>query len=376
MRHTICFLALILGLGMGTNLTAQESAKPAGGQNGPDFTLRAQQSMALVVIGDGNGQTQSVIAGVIIRSDGIVLTPYHFVKGAREVQVRTPNGETYDQAEIVGIDERRDVAALHFGAFGLSPLTFARVEESAPGEKVHAITADGTLAWISSEGVFGSVRLADEVLGAGRGYRVVQFKASIPAGAPSGALLNSRGQLLGIITSPQIGGGAEFAVPVESVAGLSAQGLRIALGSGKNLTLPPMVPGQGGTMEAQAAPGSPLAASQTLRVDSTTSYFTPFMLEEELLKAPGFRSLGINVVTGSKNAKLVVNVDRPLFTYDFTFSLCDSHSGVVLATGKATAIDGPHAAKGIATQLIQIFNKDRAAETDQVKSQEAAPAEN
>ncbi len=371
MRGAICFLVVGMGLVISSGLRAQGITKPASTQTVTDLRARAPQSMALILVGDGEGHTQSVVAGAISRSDGIVLTAYHFVKGAREVQVRLSDGEIYDQVEITGFDERRDVVALHFAALGLTPFTVAQVENCVPGDKIHALTADGTLAWRLSDGVLGQVRLADEVLGAGHGYRVIQFMVPLPAGAPSGALLNSLGQLLGIITSPQVAGGEEFAVPMESITGLSTEGLRIALGNGKDLALPPMAPGLGASSDAQPS----LASAETLRIISSTSFFTPFMLEGELLNTPEFRSLGINVVSSAGNAGLVVNVDRPLFTYDFTFSICDSHSGVVLATGKVTAIDGPHAAKAIAKKLVLVIEKDRGAQGIQPSSQQTGRAQ-
>jgi S1-C subfamily serine protease len=51
-----------------------------------------------------------VAAGVVIRADGIVLTAYHPVKNAHEVQVRLRDGEVYDQVDLIDFDEHRDVA--------------------------------------------------------------------------------------------------------------------------------------------------------------------------------------------------------------------------------------------------------------------------
>jgi hypothetical protein len=69
-------------------------------------------------------------------------------------------------------------------------------------------------------------------------------------------------------------------------------------------------------------------------------------------------------------------VDRPLFTYDFTYSVSDSHTGIVVATGKVTAIDGPHAAQGIAEKLVREFEKGRALQqAAQVDGQEAMNAQ-
>ena len=88
-------------------------------------------------------------------------------------------------------------------------------------------------------------------------------------------------------------------------------------------------------------------------------HFTPFMLEKELVNRSEFRELGMNVVRGSRSAELTVEVDRPLFTYDFTYSVMDSRASTVLATGKVTAIDGPHAAQGIGMKIVQELEKAR-----------------
>lgn len=111
-----------------------------------------------------------------------------------------------------------------------------------------------------------------------------------------------------------------------------------------------------------------------MRVASKTTFFTPFMLEQELLNNTELRALGLNVVSGYSGGELLVTVDRPLFTYDFTYSLSDSHTGIVLATGKVTALDGPHAAPGIAKKLVEELEKARASQAAPANPQEALSA--
>jgi hypothetical protein len=135
--------------------------------------------------------------------------------------------------------------------------------------------------------------------------------------------------------------------------------LRSSLGTGKNLAPPSFVPNSSPALNEYGAPAVALVDARTLRVTSKTLYFTPFMLEKELLNNADFRSLEVGVLEGSRGGELLVNIDRPLFTYDFTYSLSDGHSGVVLATGKVTAIDGPRAAQRIATKLVQDLERAR-----------------
>jgi hypothetical protein len=361
-----------LGLAAGTVWAEQEPTQASTGQGNMEFIHQAEQSMALILTGDGGGRVLSVSTGAIIRSDGILLTAYHPIKGAQEVQVRLSDGEIYDQVDLMGFDERRDVAALHVAASGLDSFGGGALEEAIMGEKIHVLKADGTMAWFSSDGVLGPVRLADEVMGAGHGYRVIQFMAASSQGALGGALIDSRGHLLGIVTSSHNARGQQFAVPVESIAGLAGQGLHVALGTGKNLAPPAAIPNSGPVPEEQPTPTMALVVARSLRVTSKTTFFTPFMLEKELLNNAEFRALGLNVIDASRGqGELLVSVDRPLFTYDFTYSVSDAHTGLVLTTGKVTAIDGPHAAQGIATKLVQELEKARALQAAQENGQGA-----
>jgi len=339
--------------------------------NRGDVLHKAEQSMALIFMGDGSGHVRSVTSGVTIRADGIVLTPYHLLKNAQEVQVRLRDGEVYDQVELIGFDERRDMAVLHIPASGLSAPAPAIPEQSLTGEKIHVLTADERLAWSAYEGVLGPVRLADEVMGAGHGYRVVEFMAPIPQGAVGGALVDVRGQLIGIVPASVNSGGQQFAVPVQSVAGLPGQGLRRALGSGKSLMPPDLISNSGLTWGDPITPALTLATARTLRVTSHTVYFTPFMLEKELLNNADFRSLEIDVMDSNRGGELVVNVDRPVFTYDFTYSVSDPNSGSAFAMGKVTAIDGPHAAHEISKKLVEELQKGRASHSSQANQAEA-----
>jgi hypothetical protein len=158
---------------------------------------------------------------------------------------------------------------------------------------------------------------------------------------------------------------------VESVAGLPGQGLHVVLGTGKNLAPSAVVSNSEPAPEDQPSPIAALAKARTLRVTTKTTFFNPFVLEKELLNDMEFRVLGLSVVNGYKGGELVVNVNRPLFTYDWTYSVSDSRTGMVLATGKVTAMDGARAAKGIAKKLIQEFEKARAVQAVQSNPEEA-----
>ena len=85
-------LALLIGAVWVVEVRAQTGTAL---DNGDPFH-NAEQSLVLILTGSGDGRVQSVTMGVVIRSDGVVLTPYHPLKTAQEVQVRLRDGEIYD----------------------------------------------------------------------------------------------------------------------------------------------------------------------------------------------------------------------------------------------------------------------------------------
>jgi hypothetical protein len=91
-------------------------------------------------------------------------------------------------------------------------------------------------------------------------------------------------------------------------------------------------------------------------------YFTPDSLEKALAGQKGFESLGLVIVKDVRVADLLITVDRPLFTYTFTYSVTDPRTTRVLDSGKVTAIDGGAAAARIAKQLVNKWAKARSAD--------------
>lgn len=107
-------------------LSIAESADTQTILAGEEVVARVSPSVVLILVGQGAGRLTSEGSGVIVRSDGILLTAYHLIKNAREVQVRLKNGEVYDKVELIGFDERRDVAALKVPATGLPDVLVAK----------------------------------------------------------------------------------------------------------------------------------------------------------------------------------------------------------------------------------------------------------
>ena len=99
-----------------------------------------ERSVALVLAGHAVGRPADSAGGAItIRENGILLVPYHVIKNAQVLQVRFRNGEVFDDVQVLGVDERRDIAAIKVAATGLSVLPTAAADQVTVGEAVTVV---------------------------------------------------------------------------------------------------------------------------------------------------------------------------------------------------------------------------------------------
>lgn len=116
---------------------------------------------------------------------------------------------------------------------------------------------------------------------------------------------------------------------------------------------------------ARAASKSPralLSRAQTIFVSSDTSYFDSIQLQNALRKRSEFEAWELAIIDGWEKrniADIIVEVDRPLFTFTFTYKITDRSNGILLATGKITAFDGNAAAPLLAGRVIEDMKKAR-----------------
>jgi hypothetical protein len=113
---------------------------------------------------------------------------------------------------------------------------------------------------------------------------------------------------------------------------------------------------------ASKNPRALLSGAQTIFVDSQTSYFEPIQLQNALRKRSEVETWGMAIVDGwdKRNvADIIIEVDRPLFTFTFTYKIADRSNGILLTTGKITAFDGNAAAPLLAERIVEDIKKAR-----------------
>jgi serine protease Do len=157
----------------------------------------------------------SLGSGVVVSPDGYILTNNHVVEGATDVKVSFSDKEEYP-AKIVGTDKYTDVAVLKINKTGLTTLPFADSSHAQVGDVVLAIGEPFGLGGTVTMGIISAKGRAG--LGIERFEDFIQTDASINRGNSGGALIDTRGDLVGIntaILSGETGGnqGIGFAIP-------------------------------------------------------------------------------------------------------------------------------------------------------------------
>ena len=141
---------------------------------------------------DGQG------SGFIIDRDGHVLTNYHVIDGARQIDVTLHNRKKY-RATVVGTDRSHDLAVIQIKAPDLTPMAMGDSRNLQVGQKVYAIGNPFGLSGTLTSGIVSSIRQVQEPDGMTID-EAIQTAAAINPGNSGGPLLNSHGEVIGINT--------------------------------------------------------------------------------------------------------------------------------------------------------------------------------
>ena len=161
---------------------------------------------------DGQG------SGFVIDKDGHILTNYHVIADARQVEVTLHNRKKY-KATVVGTDQAHDLAVIQIKAPDVVPAVLGDSRNLQVGQKVYAIGNPFGLAGTMTRGIVSSIRPVREPNGATIGD-AIQTDAAINPGNSGGPLMNWHGEVIGINTMilSQVGqnAGIGFAIPINT----------------------------------------------------------------------------------------------------------------------------------------------------------------
>lgn len=166
-----------------------------------------------------NYVTKGAGSGVIIQSNGYIVTCQHVIDGARKITVKLHSGKTYS-AEVVGEDESNDIAVIKVKAKNLKATTYGDSDKLEVGDNVVAI--GNPLGELGGTATVGIVSAAKRSLNIdGKTMELIQTDASINPGNSGGGLFDASGNLIGIVEAKSTGSDVEglgFANPIDKVA--------------------------------------------------------------------------------------------------------------------------------------------------------------
>ncbi len=157
-------------------------------------------------------------SGFIIDKEGHVLTNYHVIADARQVEVTLHNRKKY-RATVVGTDRSHDLAVIQIKGSEFTPMVLGDSRNLQVGQKVYAIGNPFGLAGTMTRGIISSIRPVQEPDGM-QIDEAIQTDAAINPGNSGGPLLNWHGEVIGINTmiASNVGqsAGIGFAIPVNT----------------------------------------------------------------------------------------------------------------------------------------------------------------
>src|SRR5215467_3838194 len=157
-------------------------------------------------------------SGFVIDKDGHILTNYHVVADARQVEVTLHNRKKY-KATVVGTDPPHDLAVIQIKAPDLVPAVLGDSRNLQVGQKVYAIGNPFGLSGTMTRGIVSSIRPVREPNGA-MIDEAIQTDAAINPGNSGGPLMNWHGEVIGIntmiLSSVGQSAGIGFAIPINA----------------------------------------------------------------------------------------------------------------------------------------------------------------
>ncbi len=208
-----------LGSSSGSNMTIQEIVSTAGAS-----VVEIQTEAVLSDSWMQQYVTEGAGSGVIISTDGYIMTNNHVINGARKITVTTSDEQSYE-AKLVGTDSDNDVAVIKIDATGLTPATYGNSDELNVGDL--AVAIGNPLGELGGTVTAGIISAKDRQLSIdGKTLTLLQTDSSINPGNSGGGLFNSDGQLIGLVVAKSSGSDVEglgFAIPINKAADVAQQ---------------------------------------------------------------------------------------------------------------------------------------------------------
>jgi S1-C subfamily serine protease len=208
-----------------TNIVNQIYKSDGDGVAFIESRMPAQESQSFSPFGEpeSEGGGTATGSGFVIDSEGRVLTNNHVVEGADQIQVKLGASDATYDAKVVGTDPASDLALLEVDAPAdqLHPLTLGHSSEMEVGDPVVAIGNPFGLDRTVTSGIVSALQRQIQAPNGFSISNVIQTDAAINPGNSGGPLINAEGEVIGINSQIETGGGSSgnvgigFAIPID-----------------------------------------------------------------------------------------------------------------------------------------------------------------
>ncbi len=185
----------------------------------PGVIKQALNSVVFIETHDAADKLLASGSGFIASPDGRIVTNFHVIKGAHSALVKLTNGSFFKAEGLVASDEAGDIAILKVGGSNLPALAISDSDKTVVGQTVVAIGSPLGLKSLEntvSNGIISGVREIS-------GHKYLQTTAAASPGNSGGPLINTSGEVVGIITWKMLTGESlNFAIPGNSVKAVLA----------------------------------------------------------------------------------------------------------------------------------------------------------
>ena len=281
--------------------TQQTAAQPAVKLDGPQVYEHTVPSVVEITVQNRSGH-RAQGSGVIVNSNGLIVTNYHVIADAVSARVQLHNGDIYDTVEIAETDERKDLAVLKIKASNLPTVMLAPFDTVKVGSTLYALGSPRGLEGSLSQGVVSSIRPITDIDSSLSGFRVIQFTAPVSPGSSGGPLVDEFGRLVGVVSRGSLTGSQNInlGIPVKYINDL----LESFNGSTRVLEKMPISSVE--TQPVRRSPEEIIASAKTLYVWSPLGSLSVKTEISKKIRAWG----GLTLVELPEDADLILQVEQ------------------------------------------------------------------
>ena len=191
-----------------------------------DILARVRPAVVTVIVDMGEGQEGWQGSGFIVGAEGLVVTNWHVIMGAKSALIKQENGAFFPVEGLLAWDFERDFALLKVAGKGLPTVPLGDSDALRQGDNVLALGSPKGLENTASQGIVSAIR---ELPGE---RKLIQTTAAVSEGSSGGPLLDMQGRVVGITSFQVLEGQAlNFAIPINEVKEkLKAAGQGVPLG--------------------------------------------------------------------------------------------------------------------------------------------------